>query len=111
MGWGLTTSEINEETDISSSAVKSTRKILLHGFRRRGRDRIKVRGGRIALNSIRPLQSPMGADICTSDTHNINKDTDLFTSYTDNNSEDLSDNEARRQSQKKRKRRVPKKES
>ena len=70
---------------ISSSAVKSTRKTLLHGIRARGRGRIRFRGRKIALSSIRPVQPPMGSN------------TDTFTSDTDNNSKDLNDNETHRQ--------------
>ena len=92
-----TTSEMdeNEETDISSSAVKSTRKTLLDGIRARGRGRIRFRGRKIALSSI--VQPPMGSNTGISDTYNIDKDTDTFTSDTDNNSKDLNDNETRRQ--------------
>ena len=93
-----TSSEIdeNEQTDISSSAVKSTRKTPLHGIRGRNSGRIRIRGGRIALNSIRPVQLPMRTDTGTSDTDNINKDTDTFISDTNNNNKDFNDNETRR---------------
>ena len=62
-----TASEIdeNEETDISSNAVKSTRKTPLHVIIERNRSQIRLNGGGISLNSVRPVQSPMGTDTST----------------------------------------------
>ena len=85
-----------------------TRKTPLHGIRGRGRGRIRIRGGRMSLNSIRLAQSAIGTDRGTSDTENNSKDTD---SDTDNNNKNLNDNITRRQKQRKRKREASKNKS
>ena len=70
---------------ISLNAVKLTRKPPLHGIRGKDRVKIRIRGGTVALNSIRPVQLSVVTDTVTSDTDSINKDTDTSTSDTDNN--------------------------
>ena len=65
--------------------MELTRKPLLHGIRAKGRVKIRIRGGTVALNSIRPVQLSVVTDTVTSDTDSINKDTDTSTSDTDNN--------------------------
>ena len=96
----------NKHIGISSSAVTLTRKTPLHGIRGRSRGQIRIRGGRMSLNSIRVAQSAIGTD--TSDTENSSKDTD---SDTDNNNKNLNDNIIRRQKQRKRKREASKNKS
>ena len=86
--------------------MKSTRKTPLQGIRGRARVRIRIGAGRIAL-----VQSPMGTNTCTSDIDTINKDIDMFTTDTDNNSRYLNDSEARRQKQIKRERKASKKKA
>ena len=73
---------------LSYIAVTLTRKTPLYGIRGRGRGWNRIRGGIIALNSIRLAQSPMETDTSTSDTDSINKDTGTFISDTDNNDKD-----------------------